>query len=81
MLLFVITLFSASSSIARAATSILEAIFIAELLFYFRIGFDTSPQIAKGAFDALTSITRGFGIAQSFAVLRRDTLGKRYSWN
>ena len=48
-----------------------EAILLAD----FRIGFEASPFVAKGAFDTTTAGARGFGIAQSGAILRGNALG------
>ena len=52
-----------------------EAEFGAELV-YFRLGFEASPVVAKGAFNTGAAGARGFSITQSGAILSGDALGR-----
>ena len=52
-----------------------ETEFGAKLVLYFRLGFEASPFVAKRTFDTTAAGARGFGIAQSRAILGGDALG------
>ena len=73
--IIMIASFADSAGLVGAGAGLGEAKFGAELVFDFRLGFEASPFITEGAFDARATRAACLGIAQSGAILRRDALG------